>query len=251
MKKIIYFFQVLFSYYLKFGLSGIILLFKRTFLNDKLIDIKIPQIKYRLYLRNGTSDISVFNQIFYHCEYENDYKITPKTIIDCGANIGLSAVFFSNKFPNSKIIAVEPEKSNYEMLIRNTKNYSNIKCYNYGIWNKSCNLLIESNDAGNWGFTTKEVNYENENVIKSLSLTDLLLKNNIDKVDILKVDIESAEKEVFEAIPKDFFKKVKIIIIELHDRMKMHCSKTFFNAIADFDYVLEFRGEYVVCYLNN
>jgi FkbM family methyltransferase len=251
MKKTIYFFQVLLSYYLRFGFSGITLLVKRALLKGKVIEIKIPKIKYSFFLRNGTSDISVFNQIFYHGEYENDYRATPKTIIDCGANIGLSAIFFTNKFPNAKIIAVEPEKSNYKMLIRNTKDYSNIKCLNYGIWSKSCNLLIENKHAANWGFTTKEVNYENENVIKSLSLIDIFSNNNINEVDILKIDIESAEKEVFEVISKDFLKKVKIIIIELHDRMKMNCSKTFFNAIADFDYVLEFKGEYVVCYLNN
>lgn len=251
MTKSLYFLQVLINYYIKFGFEGVKLLFKRTFIKDSTIKIKVPFLKHSLYLRSGTSDISVFNQIFLHGEYENKYRIVPNIIVDCGANIGLSSVFFINEFPNARIIAIEPEKSNFEMLLKNAEKYQNIECLNYGIWSKSCNLLIENNGSGNWGFTTKEVDFDDDRVIKSISIEDILALKDIDYIDILKIDIESAEKEVFENISKELLNKVRVIIIELHDRMKRNCSKTFFDSIADYNYDLEFKGEYIVCYLNN
>lgn len=51
------------------------------------------EIKHPIYLRNNTSDIPTFYQVFYRLDYELDYKNIPEVIVDCGANIGLSAGF--------------------------------------------------------------------------------------------------------------------------------------------------------------
>lgn len=74
--------------------------------------IKLNELKFPMHLRNNSSDILTFHQIFTFKEYGMNLGFVPKFIVDAGANIGLSAVFFTNKFPDATIVAVEPEKSN-------------------------------------------------------------------------------------------------------------------------------------------
>src|ERR1051326_8504661 len=66
-----------------------------------------------LYLRTGTSDLPVFRQIFIDEEYNFQIPFQPSVIFDLGANVGFASIYFANKFPNARIIAVEPEISNY------------------------------------------------------------------------------------------------------------------------------------------
>ena len=108
-------------------------LFKKRYGNG-LFSIKPYKNSAPVYIRENSSDTAVFNQVFYRNEYNIELKEEPEIIIDCGANIGLASVYFANKYPGALIIAIEPEPSNYEMLIKNTANYSNIHCHNNGVW---------------------------------------------------------------------------------------------------------------------
>ena len=66
----------------------------------------------------------------------------PPVIIDAGANVGLSAVFYANRFPNARIIAIEPEPSNYEMLKRNVVPYSNVTPVQAALWKENGPLRL-------------------------------------------------------------------------------------------------------------
>ena len=75
-------------------------------------------------LRGKSSDFRVFDEIFLKEQY-NSHLLpkNPKVILDAGANIGLSSVYFANRFPNAQVFALEPENSNYELLSVNTENF--------------------------------------------------------------------------------------------------------------------------------
>jgi len=102
------------------GFEGLMLLIKRIIFKNRIIKVRVKGCHQPIYLRNGTSDITVFYQIFLKQSYEVDYGFIPETIIDCGANIGIVSVFYKIKFPNAIIVAVEPEITNYNMLLKNT-----------------------------------------------------------------------------------------------------------------------------------
>jgi hypothetical protein len=70
--------------------------------------LRLDYFKQPIYLREGSSYGYVFEQIFVHKEYNVRLKTEPKYIISGGGNTGLSAVYFHNRFPNSKIIVIEP-----------------------------------------------------------------------------------------------------------------------------------------------
>jgi FkbM family methyltransferase len=54
-------------------------------------------------------------------------------IIDCGANIGLVSVMMKCLFPDVKIIAIEPDETNFELLKKNLQHYEGIELINAGI----------------------------------------------------------------------------------------------------------------------
>jgi len=217
--------------------------------NSNLATIQLPGIKFPIYLRKATTDIPTFYQIYYYKGYDIDFDFEPKIIFDCGANVGLAAVYFKNKYPAARVIAVEPESSNFEILLKNTEKYNDIECVKTGIWKKSTNLRIIDSGQGNWGFVTEETDHEGPDTIKAVAIGELMKQFNVDHIDILKIDIESSEKELFEENFEKWLPKVKVVIIELHDRMKEGCTRSFFKAMVNYKFTMTHKGENIVCEL--
>ena len=197
-----------------YKLRGLLIYIKLRYqLTTKL---KIPNIKYEIFIRKQTSDIATFYQIFGNQEYgEVPIKFSPKTIIDLGANIGLASIFFANKYPNSKILAIEPEESNFKMLKKNTENYKNITLFKNAISNlNGLNVSVQDEGYGKWGFMTKIIDSKLKNEVKTVSIDTLVNDYNISSIDILKIDVEGAEKELFESNFEAWLPITKCIIIE-------------------------------------
>jgi len=211
------------------------LLNTHTFLKITRQDIKFP-----IYLRTSSSDVPTYDQVFLKGEYEFNVKYSPKVIIDAGANIGLASIYFANKFPEVKILAIEPEASNFEMLKKNTAQYENIIPIHGALWNENNQIDLMDPGLGEWGFMTQEVNLKEENLgerrhrVKGLTIDRIMEEHGIEFADILKIDIEGAEREVFND-PSGWISKVGALIIELHERMKSGCNRSFYNATNDFD----------------
>ena len=177
-------------------------------------------------LRRRTSDIYVYEQIFVQNEFQplidmikNPHDI--KFIIDAGANIGLSSIKFNSCFPNATIIPVEPDEENFKILTKNIKK-NKIKALpiNAGIWNKTTRLYFDRSfrDGKEWSIKVTDIPNEGS-YIDSVSIKDILSTNNIEIVDILKIDIEGSEKQVFKNNNSslDFLDVTKYIAIEIHE----------------------------------
>ena len=238
----------------KFGcnLSSLLFILK-LFLKKKgsIIHYVSKKYKNQVCLRNNTSDIPVYDEVLLKEDYRIDVPIHPSTILDCGANIGLTTVYFNNKFPDAKIICIEPESSNYEMLRENVGQHKNIVTYQAGIWNKSTYLTIENEQAEKYAFTVRETSEITKETVRAISIPDVMKENQWETIDILKIDVEGAEKELFASNYDNWLPKTKLIIIELHDRMKPGCSKTFFNALAHYNFEMAVRGENIFCLLKH
>mgnify|MGYP002755117032 FL=1 len=205
--------------------------------------------EHSIYLRVATSDYPVFMQVFIQSSYNINLNFTPSVIIDCGANIGLTSIYLSHKYPEAKIIAVEPEESNYQMLLRNTHNYPMITCLKSGIWNKSCYLEIIDNHASNWSFMVKETD-QKEGIV-AISIQEIVKKYNLQSIDILKIDIEGSEKEVFGSDLEAWLPITKLLIVELHDRYKHGCSMALFKALSNYNYDLDIKGDNIFIYIHH
>ena len=164
-----------------------------------------------------------------------------------GGNVGLAALYFANAYPDAKIVSVEPESNNYNMLVDNTRAYDNIYPIQSGLWNKSTYLKVKNIGLGDWGFVVEECDKEDAETFRALSIADIMTQYQADEIDILKLDIEGAEKEVFTSNYDRWLPKTKILIVELHDRMKAGCSSAFIKAIAQYNFTIHPLGENFIC----
>lgn len=233
-------------YIQRFGLisgTNIIISLLIALFRKGLITISLPGLKNPIKMRSHTSDILVFNQIFLDGNYGLSINIKPKLIIDGGAYIGCSTLYFANKFPEAKIIAVEPHPSNFVLLKENTVNYQNIKLINSGIWNKNALLKIRDAGRGYWEAMVEEVASIQEGSFESVTIGELLKNSGYERIDILKLDIEGSEKEIFSDKYEDWLSKVNIIIMELHDRFRPGCSEAVYSALNKYNFNNYIKGD--------
>jgi FkbM family methyltransferase len=224
-----------------FGLSGITVLRKIHFnplqKQTKIISINLPGYLAPVYIRTGTSDRHIFTQIFVEKEYEfTSPDIHPKIIIDGGANVGFSSIYFAHEYPQAKIFAVEPEKSNFRMLVKNTRAYKRIIPVHAALWNRNCELYLRNEKSRK---SAVQVNQKKEGTnerISGLTIEDLMKNAKTDHIDILKLDVEGSEKELFGCNFESWLNKVDMIAMELHDRFKEGCSDAFFEAIGHYSF---------------
>ena len=204
------------------------------------------QLNNELYLRSNQSDIPIFKQVFLDQQYHTSFIKIPKVdrILDIGANIGMASLFFNDAYKNAQIIAIEPEKNNFKQLLKNTERENKIECLNLAIWGENEKLNITNSDAKSDGFILTNSSLSSNDEIEGITITQLLNNKNWDYVDIVKIDIEGAEKSVF-APDSDlsWLNSTKVLIIELHDNFIPECTKTFFSAIEKLNYSAAFNHE--------
>jgi FkbM family methyltransferase len=193
-----------------------------------------------------TTDLSLFEEIIINAEYALEPSEPPSVIIDAGANIGLTSVFFANRFPTARIIAVEPEPANFELLKKNVAYYPNVTPLRAALWKEDGNVTLFDPGSGSWGFQTREQRDGESGTgsVPSMSIATLMARCSLQWIDLLKVDIEGAEKEVFERA-EAWIERVGILMIELHDRDKAGCTASVRSATRNFDLAWS-RGETTV-----
>jgi FkbM family methyltransferase len=233
--------QGIMAYYKMFGFGGLWYAAAARISGQHLPAIvSLPGIYHPLHLRARTTDIAIFNEVIIHSEYNWGFLFEPKVIVDAGANIGLSSIFFARKYPTAKILAIEPETGNFEILLKNVSSYPNIIPVQGALWGQNCEIDIHSG-TGAWGFQTRDKNFLTPfsplGRVRGITLDRLLDEYDIPYIDILKADIEGSEVEVFGDASR-WINKVGTIIIELHDRFRSGCSRSFYAATT------EFRGEW-------
>ena len=227
-------------YLVSVGLTGIFKAIKAKLFNSTaLVACKPQHCQHPIWLRVPSSDIPTFRQVFTYEDYNFEALESPKLIIDAGANIGLTSVYFACKYPDSKIIAIEPEESNYSLLLKNIEPYPNITPLKAALWHKDEEISLTDPGLGNWGFMTESKISNSNNSkkyrhnVEGVTVDNLIKKFNLKKIDILKIDIEGSEKEVFHQTSA-WIDKVESMIVELHEGLKPGCYRSFYSGTPGF-----------------
>jgi FkbM family methyltransferase len=188
----------------------------------KHLSLAAKEARHPLFVRLRTSDAELYQDIFLGKEYDYPISFSPRTIVDVGANCGMTSVFYANRYPGATVVAVEPETSNYMALVRNTRAYPNVIPVHAALWNEDGQVEVfpgwpRTKNWGKWGFRVRK-----GSGCRALTLTTLMREVGIETVDILKIDVEGAERELFAGC--DWMDTVKLLAIELHDRFWPGCS---------------------------
>ncbi|MGA0555263.1 FkbM family methyltransferase [Larkinella sp. VNQ87] len=236
-------------FYLKrFGVAqGLRLYFLLKSKRKGLVRIRIPQARHPIYLRLGTSDRNVFNNIFVQGEYDAvELGNHPQTFLDGGGNIGLAAVYFANRYPAMQIVSVEPESENFKMLQLNCQSYETIRAVQAGLWSRSTHLDIRDAGGGAWGFQVEETDRPTPASVRAESIEALIRANGGKPFEVVKLDIEGSEAEVFRTCTEPWLPFVRALIVELHEWMIPGSSASFVAATAPYNYRKTVSGEYEV-----
>lgn len=206
-----------------------------------------------LLLRPFTSDIKVFEQIFVNNEFDDLIRSIGAdtqllTIIDAGANIGLSSVKFNSIFPEATIIPIEPNSENFATLLDNlNENCIKSTPIKAGVWNKSVRLYFNKpfGSGHEWGISVTEKPNGGE-YVASISINDVVRNNKIKQIDLLKIDIEGSEKQLFakDDSTLNFLHITKFIAIEIHQELGV--TGHILSILKKRGFVLSRSGEYVI-----
>jgi FkbM family methyltransferase len=187
--------------------------------------------KQSINLRAGTHDIDIFEQIFLLKDCHFETRDDPTFIVDAGAHIGCSALYFAQRFPKANILAIEAESENYRMLCANTKDHEQIKSLHGAVWYREEEVQISNPGSDPWGFQVSSATpSDNTSRVTGYDINSIIALSGRDIIDILKLDIEGAELNVFTKGDLSWLKKVRTIIIELHDRIQPGCTEAFISA---------------------
>ena len=219
---------------------------------------KYGAAKYPVAIRPKTTDKQTADEVLKDRCYElckdpmappKIEQFEPKFIIDGGANIGTASIFFANRYPNAKIVAVEPEVINVAMMRYNLKNYPQVKIIHGALWNHETKLEIEDQYHLVNSFMMHEISeHKDRELTRAVTIEKIFKDSGFDYIDILKLDIEGSEKEIFsdDSHYQSWLPYVKVLIIELHDRMKRGCSRNLFRVMSWCEYFFMFSGENLI-----
>lgn len=165
-----------------------------------------------VYRVDVNSYISCLFPIFFDNVYSFKTESKTPVILDCGANIGLSILYFKHIYPNAHIIGFEADKDIYNICNKNMESFGlkNVELINAAVWNTD-GYTYFSNQSDSLGGHIAD---ENTGVkVKTINLKSYL--NKYETIDFLKIDIEGAEYEVMTEC-KDSLSNVKNMFLEFH-----------------------------------
>jgi len=211
-----------------------------------LVRVAVPTLPHPVFLRAGTSDGVAFIQVFGDRQAEFPLSVSPDTIVDAGANIGLTAAVFATRFPAAHVLALEIEAANVTLLRRNTAAYPNIEVVHQGLWSGRTSIRVANPEAESWGFQASETTLVDPRAVPGLGVADVLAEHSLNRIDLLKMDIEGSEVEVFSHGVDDWIDRVDAIAIEVHDSLRPGCTDVVRGALVSRGFHESRWSEYLI-----
>lgn len=226
---------------------------------------KVPSYPDSIYLRNTKSDVSIFWQCIVQHQYDvfvfpqsqrlmSIYRDTIEKglsplIIDCGGNIGLSALYYAMTFPEAKIYVIEPDKENFELLNLNTSCFGDrVVPLLGGIWHESGNLEIVNPESGSASFRVEAASSSNQ-TIRAYTINEICALAGTESPLIVKIDIEGGQANLFKD-NTSWVADTHLVALELDDWQFpwQGNSRPFFSCVSKyaFDYLIS--GETIFCF---
>jgi len=226
----------------------------------------------KFWFRRGTSDELVKKQIFGATQYGlgrlrraseirqfvERQKATKRVplIIDAGANIGATSVFYAHTVPNAQIVAIEPDAGNFKLLEKNIQGL-NVEAIHGAVSSTPGIARILDPGIGHWGYRTENLTNSNDAAM-SKSVPRLTMNDIYQRFlpgcfpFITKIDIEGGEEDLFSG-STEWVSVTPVLIVELHDWLliKSGCSRKFLQCISQLDRDFVYVGEDVFSISNS
>lgn len=193
-----------------------------TWLQEKILkhqeDVTVKQHQFKNFnvsYKRPYELLHTYRELFVNELYRFRTNTITPVIIDCGANIGLSVLYFKQLYPLAHIEAFEPDTQNFELLKRNCENNAlqDVALYQAAVWTSNGSIAFSADDS--------EASHISEATsAKAVNVQSIRLKESLQKyaqVDMLKMDIEGAEWDVVQDIASEL-NHVSHFFLEYHGK---------------------------------
>jgi len=197
------------------------------------MNFRLGEETFAMRVGRGQSDLQTLIDVWVQKSYAAVQLDEPTWIVDAGANVGYSARWFGREFPAAKIIAIEPDPENFRMLLRNTAKMPQVVAIRAALTAQPTRVRLQDPGGGGWAIRTEIADDSSDGTVRGMTVSEIMAEHGIGRIDLLKVDIEGAEREVLEA-SSDWMPHVDALVAELHDRWKPGCMRAFMAATAGF-----------------
>lgn len=193
-----------------------------TWLREKILkheeDKKLKTVELnnlKISYRRPYEVLHTYKELFEEEIYNFKAETPVPFIIDCGANIGMSVLYFKNRYPQATVLAFEPDEDNYMLLQKNVaqNGLKNVECRKHAVWIHNDLISFASDGTQGSQIAAAEAT-KNVVQVKAERLADILKSR---KVDFLKIDIEGAEVDVLKDC-EPYLKNVQNLFVEYHGK---------------------------------
>jgi FkbM family methyltransferase len=197
------------------------------------MEVTVNFFEYKVTGLNSDSLLYLFQEIFLSREYYFDCDIKSPKIIDCGANVGISILYFKRLFPSAEIIGIEPNPTAFRVLQKNIfdnklKGVSLLNCCLSDHEGKE-RFYVEKIGTSNLSgsiFESRGSLFEVE--VDAIKLSSIV---GTGKFNLIKIDVEGAERQIFkDLVESDLLTCSEKYLLEYHHHQKMD---NLFTTILD------------------
>ena len=209
------------------------------------VAVRLPALTHPLWVRPGTADVATFDEVFLGHEYDLPWEdFSPRHILDLGANVGFVSVLFATRWPQARILAVEPATENVILLKRNTGPYRRVDALQAAVWSHPTQLSVANPDDAVNAFRMTESADEKraQAQIPALTVAQLVARLGCERLDLLKMDVEGAEAEILRGAA-EWLDRVNVLVVELHDRLARGCGEALCGALHGRHFQMEIVGQ--------
>lgn len=182
---------------------------------ERFVPTEKEFLNKKMFIHDIASFDLCYDELFVQEMYNFLAKRTNPYIIDCGANLGMSIVYFKELYPEANIVAFEADEHVFSFLEKNVQSfgYKNVELVNKAVWNKDdvLSFIVEGGAGGRLEEQSENGNYTYKHV-PCVSVRKYLIDK---KVDFFKIDIEGAEYEVLKDC-ENLLHNVDNLFIEYH-----------------------------------
>jgi FkbM family methyltransferase len=208
------------------------------------VTLRLKNYNVDFRIRGGSCDVVPLTNFYSRFPYVPTSKV--RTILDGGANIGDSAVILAKIYSPTVLVAMEPDPENFKLLLTNIAPFSQIKAVQAALWTKDTQLSLFGKEDSTVSSYVTEAGAGGLSVA-ARSIQSLAAEQGLAGFDLVKLDIEGAEREILEHERGSWLKHCLVFIIELHDHMAPGAGVALINAVQQWGpFRVRIGGEYLV-----
>jgi FkbM family methyltransferase len=180
--------------------------------------VHLRPLAHPFYVRPGTPDAGLAIHAIAREAYSYRLPSGPVSlIIDAGANLGDTAVWYATRFPNALVVAIEPNPDNFGALLRNSAAYGHrIRSLNAALWPVADRSLAVA--GAGVAAQVRESMDASDLTCQSVDPLTILRDTQRENIDIFKIDIEGAELALFSGDCDSWLRKTRSLAIEIHSQ---------------------------------